>query len=179
MGSIIQSFKQKFPDKVTPEMIKAYHGGKSKIGEFTFDIAREHTDEIAGIMFNEKENTARKNGTYVTSAMLKLGRLVSTISPPRRDDVIYMIKNSPDRINILQKFDKNEREAFFKATDHIMKGGTAYNAYKIMSNEFYSGHPHEFVKNMVHVRYDGVSFLRKGETTYLIFNPKCISIVNQ
>lgn len=177
--SYIQTFKQRYPDKVTPEMIEAYHGGKSKVDEFFFESAREHKDEISGIMFNSKENTARKKGPYVTTAMLKLNRLISTVGPPRRDDIIYMIKNAPNRKELLDKFDKNDREAFFKATDHIMKGGTAFNAYRIMSEEFYAGHPDEFARNMVHVRYDGVVFERGGETSYIVFNPKSIQIVNQ
>jgi hypothetical protein len=177
--SYIQSFKQKFPDKVTPEMIESFHGGKFKIKEFTYNSMLGNQEEVSGILFFTNENSARKKGPYVTKAMLKLNRLVSTVGPPRRDDIIYMLKNAPKKEELLSNFDKNDREAFFKAVDHIMKGGTAYNCYRTLSEEFYEGDYEEFAKNMVHIRYDGVMLLRGGEQTYIVFNPKCIQIVNQ
>ena len=177
--SYIQSFKQKFPDKVTPEMVETYHGGKFKIKEFSFNSMLGNAEEVSGILFFTNENSARKKGPYVTKAMLKLNRLVSTVGPPRRDDIIYMLKNAPRKEELLPDFDKNEREAFFKATDHIMKGGTAYNCYRILSEEFYKGDESEFAKNMVKIRYDGVTLLRNGEQTYIVFNPESIQIVKQ
>lgn len=178
MGYVAR-FKEKFPDKITPEMIEAYHGGKS-VKEYTYDDMFEHDGDVSGILFLSKENDARKHGTYVTKAMLKMGRLVSDQGPPRRADVVYMLSYAPDKDATLEKFSKNPREAYFKAIDHIMKAGSAHNAYKVLAEEFYKGHPDKFAKNMVHIRYDGATVL-KGETiySYIVFNPESIQIVKQ
>jgi hypothetical protein len=176
----VQKFKEKFPDKVTPEMTEAFHSSKSKISEFTTSNMREHDDEVAGIFFLSEENSARKKGPYVTKAMLKLNRMVTTLGPPRRADIIYMITNAPKKDEILKKFDSDPREAYFKATDHVLNAGTANNCYRIIAQEFYKDHPKEFAKNMVHIRYDAVA-LSHGDkiVSYIVFNSDCIQIVNQ
>jgi hypothetical protein len=161
-------------------MSQGYHGGNSKINEFTFDseALRENTDEMAGILFLADENAARKNGPYVTKAMLKLNRIVSSLGPPSRADIVYMLSNAPNKDETLNKYDSNPREAYFKATDHVLKGGTAHKCYIIMSQEFYKDHPKEFAKNMTHIRYDGVTILHGDDIlSYIVFNPKCIHIV--
>jgi hypothetical protein len=161
-------------------MTEAYYSGKTKVDEFTFKNVREHEDEVFGIFFLSEENSARKKGPYVMKVMLKLNRMVSTLGPPRRNDIIYMITNAPNKDEALMNFDKDQREAYFKATDHVMKGGTAHNCYKIIAQEFYKDHPQEFAKNMIHIRYDAVA-LSHGDkiVSYIVFNPKCVQIVNQ
>lgn len=179
MASYVQKFKEKFPDKVTPEMVEAFHGSRSKIDRFSFDNVKEHDGEIAGIFFLADENASRKKGSeYVTKAMLKMNRLVSTIGPPSRTDIVYMLTNAPDKDETIKKFDHNPREAYFKAIDHILNGGTAYNCYKILSNEFYKDQPKKFARNMIHIRYDGAT-LSQGDkiVSYIVLNPKCIQIV--
>jgi hypothetical protein len=175
----IQSFKAKFPDKVEPEMIQAFHGGKQH-KEFTYDDMYEHKNEVSGILFLSGENDARKKGSYVTKAMLNMGRLVSNQGPPRRADIVYMLSYAPNKEKTLKKFDENEREAYFKAADHILKGGSAYHCYTVLAQEFYKDHPKEFAKNMVHIKYDGAPLI-KGEDiySYIVFNPKCIQIVKE
>lgn len=176
----VQKFKEKFPDKVTPEMTEAYHGGDSKIDKFSFDSAKEQPDQPDGIFFLSDENAARKKGPYVTKVMLKLNRIVSSLGPPTRNDVIYMLTNAPNKEKTLSTFDDNQREAFFKATDHVMKGGTAAKCYAIIAHEFYKDHPKEFAKNMVHIRYDAVTNSHGDEvSSYIVFNPDCIHIVKQ
>lgn len=174
----IQRFKERFPDKVGPEMILGYHGGIEVKKGFTFDNMFEHKGDVSGILFLSKENDARKHGAYVTKAQLKLGRMVSDQGPPKRDDVVYMLSYAPNKDETLKKFNHNAREAYFKAIDHIMNGGSAHNCYKILADEFYDGKPDLFAKNMVHIKYDGATVL-KGEDiySYIVFNPKCIQIV--
>ena len=178
--SYIQKFKEKFPDKVTPEMILGYHGGNVKIGQFNFNSMLEHNEDVSGVLFLSDENDARKKGKYVTKAQLKMGRLVSTQGPPKRSDIAYMITHAPGKEDTLNKFDKDPREAYFKATDHILKGGSAYKCYKILATEFYKNHAEEFAKNMIHIGYDGVAILKGDKIySYIVFNPKCIQIIKQ
>jgi len=180
--SYIQNFKQKFPDKVTPEMVQVYHGGNSKIDEFTFDseALRENKDDLSGILFLTDENEARKKGPYVTKAMLKLNRIVSSLGPPSRSDIVYMLSNVPNKDEILKKFDEDPREAYFKATDHILKGGAAHKCYTILAQEFYKDHAKEFAENMVHIRYDAVTTSQGDEIlSYIVLNPKCINIIKK
>lgn len=175
----IQTFKQRFPDKVTPEMTEAYHPGKSKVVEFTINNAHYSKHGMSGITFYSSENEARKKKPYVTKAYLKIGRTVSNVSPPRRDDIIYMIANSPIKNQVLERFDKDERSAFFKAVDHVVKSGTAFNCFKTISQEFYEGHEREFCKNMHRIRFDAAIIQSGGITKYIVFNPDVISIVNR
>lgn len=180
MATYLQTFKQKFPDKITPEMTEAYHGGNAKISQLSFDseALRENADEVSGIFFLVDENEARKKGPYVTKAMLKLNRVVSSLGPPSRADIVYMLSNCPNKDEVLKKYDSDPREAYFKATDHILKGGAAHKCYIILSQEFYKDHPKEFAKNMTHIRYDGVVISHGDKVlSYIVFNPKCIHIV--
>lgn len=176
----IQNFKQKFPDKTTPELIKAFHAGKHKVDKFDFKDMKEHENECSGILFVSDENEARKTDKYVTQVMLGMGRIVSRLGPPRTEDVIYMLSKCPNKKELLKAYDENEREAFFKATDHVMKGGTANKCYAIIANEFYNGNPELFAKRMTDIKYDATALFKGEEAySYIVFNPKCIEIVNQ
>ena len=176
----IQKFKERFPDKLTPEMIEAFHGSEKKINEFTFKDMKEHEKNPSGILFLSDENVARKKNAYVTKVMLKMGRLVSNRGPARRDDVVYMLTNSPNKDEILKNFDDDPREAFFKAVDHVMGAGNANSCYSVIAQEFYKGSPQTFAKKMVDIRYDAMPLIH-GEKiySYIVFNPKCIQIVKQ
>lgn len=178
MGGYVQSFKQRFPDKITPEMEKAFHGGKSKITEFKLEHIEESEDEFPGIMFFSKENVARKEGPYVTEAQIKMSRTVSPQSPPKRDDIVYMVTSAPQKDESLRKYDDNLREAYFKAIDYIMKGHNAKECFHRVCTEFYKEHNKEFVENMVKCNYDG-AIIGGKDPYYIVFNPKTIQIITQ
>lgn len=178
MPGYVQKFKEKFPDKMTPEMNKAFHGGESKIKEFTLDQVKKNKGEIPGILFVSGENSARHFGPYVTQAMLKLVKVVSTQFPPKRDDVTYMISKCPNKEEKLREFDKDPREAFFKAIDEVMSSGNAYNCFKLIAEKFYDKESKLFVKGMIHLGLDGTIITKNGKTVYVVFNPKCIHVVH-
>lgn len=175
----VQSFKQKFPDKIEPEMTQAYHGSKSKIAEFTTDEAVGSEDEFPGIFFSSNENTARKKGPYVTKVQLDMNRTVSTQAPPRRADIVFMITHAPDKDESLKKYGENPREAYFKASDFIFKGRNARECFHRVYTEFYKDHNKEFASNMMKCEYDGMNVERSNESHYIVFNPKTITIVKQ
>lgn len=175
----VQSFKQKFPDKIEPEMMEAFHGSKNKIEEFSIDNASGSEDEFSGIFFSSKENTARKKGPYVTKVQLDMNRTVSTQSPPRRTDIVFMVTHAPNKDESLKKYGENPREAYFKATDFIYKGKNARECFHRVYTEFYKDNIKEFVNNMMKCEYDGMKVERSDESHYIVFNPKTITIVKQ
>ncbi len=176
----VAKFKEKFPDKMEPEMIIAYHGSKNKISKFTDEyVGKGNDQEGPGIYFSSSENNARGSGPYVTKASLKLNKVVSRLNPPRRNDIIYMVQHAPDKDDVLQDWAEDPRKAYFMILDSIMEKKNAHACFQSVWYELYRKSPTAYVKNMVKLGYDGVIVPRsEGVTHYVVFNPKAIEIMN-
>jgi hypothetical protein len=179
MAGYVQTFKQRFPDKIKPQMVQAYHGGTSKISEFSDKQVHDNEGDFPGIYFTTDENSARKMGPYVTKAQIDMNRTVSPQTPPKRADVQYMILHAPDKDESMKKYGDVPRDAYFKAMDYVLNGKNARSCFHRVATEFYKDNNDVFVSNMIKCGYDGMAVEREKETYYIVFNPKTIEIVKQ
>lgn len=161
MTTYVQKFKEKFPDKNTPESIIAYHGGDSKINSFSIDKGP--------VIFYSDENKAREHGIYVTKAIISMNRTISPQSYPRRTDIVYMVTHSA----------KLKPDEYFDAVDNSMRKGSSKKCYEEIKDTLYADNLHLYVTNMLKIGYDGVISKEKDLITYEVFNPKSIKIINQ
>lgn len=155
----------------------------------TLDYVGKGMDQSGpGLYFTNDLEEAKFYGKYILVANLDISKALTDSKKPLLREVQYLIKNSPNKSNVLSDFGETEQEAMKEATESYMDNDSMKDSYLTIANDFYRGSSAKyFCINMAKLGYDGI--IRqpndglKNESDesknihYIMYNPKKIQLV--
>lgn len=177
MQPIVRRFNEN-----TYNIVTVYHGSKTPdIQEFkTGLVGREIDQEGYGIYFTENKEEARIHGRYIYTVKLFIRRLASMVKPPKRSQIVTLIKQSPNLKDSLEEWAERPAEAMQMAVNACMQDGNEHECFQNVMRDFYRDSPKQYLDNLKAMGYDGVQVPKfHGVNHYIIFNEDCIEIVER
>lgn len=160
-----------------------YHGRTADTDKFDLmHVGKEGAKDQEGVGFyftsdkKDAEGYAYPSGVILT-VKLTPRKLASNVDPAPIKDVKYLMANAPDKETTLTNWDEDESRAF-KLALKAMIGDNAKETFENIWFDFYRYHPKEFLKNLVHLGYDG-HYAAKNKNHIIIYNPDVIDVVKK
>lgn len=158
-----------------------FHGSKNKIINFSDEfIGRGHDQEGPGIYFTSSYKDAKFYGNYLYSVVLRMKKTIPEEGDLDlfREDIEYLIDNSPNKEDALSNWDEDLFSAREEAIESILEyAENPQDLFQQVWIDFYRNNPIDYVRNMVNLGYDGF-YVKKRENTIhaIVFNPLVIEV---
>jgi hypothetical protein len=162
-----------------------YHGRTVKARDFSLaHIGRQEANDREGPGFyftsdkTEAEGYAWPSG-IVGTFELNPRKLASTTKKPQKDQVLRLMKGSPDFEQSLSNWDEDPRKAEAAALKAMLAEGNEWLVLRQVGIDFYRYFPEAWAKGMVGLGIDGAIVPDNGglSTHMVIYNPASIKVV--
>jgi hypothetical protein len=107
----------------------------------------------------------------------------TSITKTNKKIVVDLIQNSPDKDYTLENFDEDPKVAMINAVNSYYHYKDAYDAYKIIANDFYKNNKKEYLQ--VLSKYYDAQLTKLDNTSYgniyhlIVYNPSLITVIDK